>query len=119
MTKDKWIYVIVDACQRAGTYQECFMSAIETLGGILERRDEAENSYDNTGRRIVVEKVDARGNSSMMPNPALRVLNQLDHEALAYWRDLGLTPAGLKKINEAAMKEKSADPLAEALKDLG
>ena len=39
----------------------------------------------------------------------------LDTQALAYWRDLGLTPAGLKKINEAAMKEKKRSALVEAL----
>ena len=45
--------------------------------------------------------------------------DDLSKTALAYWRDLGLTPAGLKRIDQTAMKEKKKNSLAEALKDLG
>jgi hypothetical protein len=48
------------------------------------------------------------------------VWQDLNTQALAYWRDLGLTPAGLKKLNEAALKpavKKTA--LEEALGSFG
>ena len=32
----------------------------------------------------------------------------LNAQALAYWRDLGLTPAGLKKLNAEVVKDKQA-----------
>jgi hypothetical protein len=32
---------------------------------------------------------------------------ELNAQALAYWRDLGLTPAGLRKLNADAVKEKT------------
>jgi hypothetical protein len=47
------------------------------------------------------------------------MINDLNRDALAYWRDLGLTPAGLKKTDEAAMKQRKKSALGEALKGLG
>ena len=38
----------------------------------------------------------------MVKNPALAVWDELNKSALAYWRDLGLTPAGLKHITNTA-----------------
>lgn len=55
----------------------------------------------------------------MEQNPLLRLINDLNRDALTYWRDLGLTPAGLKKINESALKDNKADALTEALRELG
>lgn len=54
----------------------------------------------------------------MAKNPLLVMWDDLNKSALAYWRDLGLTPAGLKKIDEMSLKSKK-NPLVEALKELG
>ena len=45
----------------------------------------------------------------------------MNRDALAYWRDLGLTPAGLKKINEEAMAadKKVQETFADVLKNIG
>ena len=49
-----------------------------------------------------------------------RMVDDLNKTALAYWRDLGLTPAGLKRINEKAMEEKSGRAsFADVLRDIG
>lgn len=45
--------------------------------------------------------------------------DDLNKSALAYWRDLGLTPAGLKKIDDAALKKQKRGGLMEALAELG
>jgi hypothetical protein len=55
----------------------------------------------------------------MTKNPLLVLWDDLNKSALAYWRDLGLTPSGLKKISADAMKPKKTSALAEALRDLG
>ena len=43
-----------------------------------------------------------------MQNPMLRLVNDLNRDALAYWRDLGLTPAGYKKLNADVVKDNNA-----------
>jgi hypothetical protein len=43
----------------------------------------------------------------------------LNAQALTYWRDLGLTPSGLKKLDDQALKAKKRSSLAEALREIG
>ena len=68
---------------------------------------------------MLVNHTNKAGATNVEQNPCLRLINDLNRDALAYWRDLGLTPAGLKRIDEAAMKQRKKSALAEALKGLG
>ena len=99
-----------------GTYQKSFDAVIDTLAGILENRDRALEEFDG---EMIVEHTNKSGATNMEQNPLLRLINDLNRDALAYWRDLGLTPAGLKRINEAAIREKQQQsPLEKALAQL-
>ncbi len=119
MKQAEWKEKIVFSCEQVGTYQPAFESAIDTLAGILERRDAAQETFEKTGGKILVEHTNKSGATNTEQNPAIRLINDLNRDALAYWRDLGLTPAGLKRINEKAMEKKKTNVLAEALKELG
>lgn len=118
MKKATWEKRIRAACVDAGTYKPFFESVIDTLAAIMERRDEANKQFKESGGETVIEYTNKNGNTNTIKNPALVVVMDLDAQALSYWRDLGLTPAGLKKINEAAMKGKRHDALAAALAEL-
>ena len=119
MNRKNWIKKIKAACEDAGTYQPYFDSVIDTLAGILERRDDAEAKFAEDPR-LIIEHTNVGGKTNIEQNPVLRLINDLNRDALAYWRDLGLTPAGLKKINEGAMnKNKKESALEKALKNLG
>lgn len=104
MKKASWRKKIRQAAEAAGTYQPCFDSLIDTLAGILEKRDNAEETFIRTGGNVLVQHTNKGGNTNIVQNPALRLVNDLNRDALAYWRDLGLTPAGLKRIDETAVK---------------
>lgn len=119
MTAKTWENRIKEATIAAGTYRDFFDPVISTLAGILERRDIAEEQFETTGGHVLVKHTNKGGATNIEQNPALRLINDLNRDALAYWRDLGLTPAGLKRINEKALEKKKGNPLAEALKDLG
>ena len=95
---------MTSAAEDAGTYKPFFAAVVDTLAGILERRDEAERIYKESGSKPVVEHVGKGGTMYMEQNPALRLINDLNRDALAYWRDLGLTPAGYKKLNAEGEK---------------
>ena len=103
----------------AGTYKPCFDSVIDTLSSIMEQRDKAQQLFEESGGETIVEFTNKGGSTNLVKNPALVIVMDLNAQALSYWRDLGLTPAGLKKINEAAMKGKKRSALAEALAELG
>lgn len=99
MRKTKWLEKIRKACEDAGTYQPYFDSVIETLSEILEKRDAAQELYERNGSEPIIEYTNKGGATNLTQNPALRLINDLNCDALAYWRDLGLTPAGYKKLD--------------------
>jgi len=119
LTRQEWTNVITRCCEQAGTYKAFFDPVIDTLAGILEQRDEAEADFDAEGRRLMVEHTNKAGATNIEQNPLRRMINDLNRDALAYWRDLGLTPAGLKRVNEQALRRAKRSPLAEAMKGLG
>lgn len=120
MTKRQWKNKIKSACEKAGTYQEYFESVIDTLAGILETRDKAQAKYEETGCNPIVKHTNKAGASNIVKNPALVVIMDCNAQALAYWRDLGLTPAGLKRLGEKGLINKdNSGGLAGALAELG
>ena len=118
MNRVRWRTAIKKNCEAAGTYRPYFDAAIDTLSAILERRDHAEEQYRKSGSNPVVAYTNKGGATNLTINPALAVVQKLEADALAYWRDLGLTPAGLKRIDEQSMKPKKTNALTEALTEL-
>ena len=119
MKRKTWKTRIKKACTQAGTYRPFFDNIIDELAGILERRDAAMESFDESGGQVLVEHTNKNGSTNLEQNPALRLVNDLNRDALAYWRDLGLTPAGLKRLNENLLKQEERKSFADVLNDLG
>lgn len=115
MEKKKWKSRIKKNCTAVGTYLPAFDPVIDTLADILEKRDNAQELYEESGGKAIVPHINKAGAENLEQNPALRLINDLNRDALQYWRDLGLTPAGLRKINDDAMTEKKLSPLEEVL----
>ena len=117
MDRTKWQTRITKACKGVGTYRKEFDQVIETLASVLEKRDTAQEEFDKIGE-MVVEHTNKGGNANIEQNPLIRLINDLNRDALTYWRDLGLTPAGLKKINDGMAKVEEKSKLSEVLKNL-
>ena len=115
LTRTEWFSKIKSACDEAGTYQEFFDPVIETLATILEKRDEAYRVFDASGGHVIITHTNKAGAKNNEQNPALRLANDLNRDALAYWRDLGLTPAGLRKLNADVVKGKGDGSLEKLL----
>lgn len=103
----------------AATYKPCFDAVIDTLAGILEMRDNAQEKFEESGGSTVVKYTNKGGSTNTVKNPALVVVMDCNTQALAYWKELGLTPSGLKRINEMALREEKESTLERALKELG
>lgn len=120
MDKKGWKKRIKSACQEAGTYRPYFDYVIDSLAGIMEMRDSAQNTYDNSGRSAIVTHTNKSGQKNIVKHPALVAVMDCNQQALAYWRDLGLTPSGLRKIDESLLStEKQTDAFAELLAKIG
>lgn len=119
MKKKTWIKNIKESCRAAGTYKPYFDDVIESLATILETRDAVLSQYIEDGAEPVIMYTNKGGGVNPTKNPYLVLFDEYNKTALTYWRDLGLTPKGLKAIDESALKEKKTDPLAEVLSSFG
>ena len=119
MDAKKWKTKITSQCKEVGTFRNAFFPAIETLAQVLAQRDATREEFEESGGASVIEYTNKFGATNYTKNPLLVLWDDLNRSALSYWRDLGLTPAGLKKIDEAALKGKNQSALEKALSELG
>ena len=106
MKKADWKKTIEKSCESIGTYKPEYDSVIDTLAGIMEIRDDAHDQYQQSGAHPVVADTNKAGHTNLRKNPALQVINDCNTQALAYWRDLGLTPSGFKKLDGQVVQKK-------------
>ena len=115
MTKQGWKKRIKTAMQNAGTYKPFFDNVIDQLVEMLEKRDTIEEGYKAAGSRAVISHTNKSGATNAVQNPALRLINDLNRDILAYWRDLGLTPLGMKRLTDKNAKEDATSEAVNAL----
>lgn len=111
----EWTDEIRTACINAGTYKEVFEQVIRTLAEIMAKRDEVMEAYD--GEPIVMH-TNSHCKTNRAKNPALMLWVDLNTQALAYWRELGLTPSSFRKMRIASEDDEKGSALVEALKAL-
>ena len=119
MDAKKWKTKITAQCKEVGTFRKAFCPAIDTLAQVLAQRDATREEFEASGGASVIEYTNKFGATNYTKSPLLVLRDDLNKSALSYWRDLGLTPAGLKKIDEAALKGKKQSTLEKALSELG
>lgn len=95
-------------------YDKQFDKSIEILNDILNDLDFARKDFKADDRQYVVEYVNKNGSTNLVKNPQYQVIADLSDRALRYLNELGLTPAGLKKIKDKKEK-KHRSKLDEAL----
>lgn len=118
MNKKDWQNKIKDACIAAGVYKSFFDTVIDELAQIMEIRDEAMRQYEASGNSPVIKYTNKGGYTNLKKNPALVVANEETQQALAYWRDLGLTPNGYKKLTGETIDEKKSGTFEAMLEKL-
>lgn len=123
MTKKRWREIITRCCKDAGTYKPYFDQVIDVLADIMYKRDQAQAAFRKMKGEVLVYHTNKAGVQNLELHPALKTVNDLNRDALQYWRDLGLTPSALRKMNEQAFKVKEQSgfslALAEALNGAG
>lgn len=97
MKAQGWKRKIKTTLIEAGTYQDAYDPVIDILADTLARRDEARAYYKHSGSALFV-----RGSNNSIPvqNPALRMIGELDRDALALMRELGMTPRARDKADK-------------------
>lgn len=117
MTENGYAQDIRRKCEALGVWRQEFERALRRLAKIYVRLDEIEDSYDKSGGKAIIMMTKG-GADKPARNPFLVEIDLLYDQALVYERELGLTAAALKKINESAMRSKRGSPLDELAKAL-
>lgn len=104
MKSSEWKEIIEEQCKEAGTMRKAFIPVIDALSQILERRDCIYKQFIDEGAQVVVERISDRGSKNKAKNPLFIAWNDLNTQALTYWRELGCTPKGLKQISDESVK---------------
>ena len=118
MDSKNWKKKIKKATETVGTYQDSFEDVINTLADLLAERDRIYEQYIAEGAQPLVLVVSDRGQENMRDNPLLTTWRSINRDVLQYWRDLGLTPAGLKKIMDDSMNKPEESALDKVLQKL-
>ena len=118
MTAKQWKNKIAASLKVIKVDPKQYRAVIETLADILEQRDSCLARYVEDGAEPVVEYTNKGGATNTVKNPLLIVWADLNTQALAYWRELGLTPSAYKKMTGGTKAEEKGSALVEALKAL-
>lgn len=118
LTAKQWATKIKKLCRRADVKAANYAPVIESLAEILEQRDQTMADYRENGSGPIVEHTNKAGATNLCRSPYLELWDMLNKTALAYWRELGLTPAAYKKVCGAAPKNAAVGTLAAALREI-
>lgn len=117
MTEAEYRDEIERKCLAVGTWRDEFAWTADRLARLYGRIDAVEAEFERTGGHAIVTHVNKAKEKNFVRNPFLVELDVLYDQALTYERELGLTAAALKRINEDALKaRKGGGGLEAALK---
>jgi len=118
MKKRRWKTRIKKLCMEIGTYKKSFDDLIDMAAAYAEQRDNVGESL--LEEELIIEQTNKGGFTNKVKNPAYVIWDDLNKTLLMCWRELGLTPAQLKKINEDTFirdkEEKNGNNLIELLR---
>lgn len=118
MSKNKWKSLILAQMAALHVQNDAYISVVEALAGILEQRDKTFREFKDSGGRSVIEYTNKGGSTNMTKNPLLVLWDDLNKSALAYWRELGMTPSSFKKMTGGTLVEEKESGLVAALKSI-
>lgn len=115
---EKYKKDIVKKMKEVGTYNVSFIYTINVLAKVLMDYEITTEQFANTGGHIVIKHTNKNGSTNIVKNPLYLALEKLRDDIITYSRELGLTPAGLKRINQEGNKPEKKSKLEQILSDL-
>lgn len=116
MTESGYAKEIKRKCEALNVWRDEFARTQKRLAKIYVRIDAVEEEFERTGGHAIITHTNKAKEKNAVRNPFLVEIDLLYDQALTYERELGLTPAALKRINEEALKRKKASGLENALR---
>lgn len=118
MTYEEYRTQIKKNMKSIGTYKPEFDKTIENLAKIYVDMDTAREQFEKSGGKLVVRHTNKSGATNFVKNPYFLAIEGLQNNILQYSRELGLTPAGLRKIKGDIPSDEKSKGLAAVLMSL-
>ena len=109
--------LITDRMKALGIYKPQYASLIDRTAKLYLKLEELEKEYEKSGGARFVEYTNKAGATNLVPNPYIRAIEDAYAELIVHERELGLTPAALRKI-ATAEEQPQKSKLALALEKL-
>lgn len=110
--------LIVERMKALGVYKPQYDALIGRTARLYVKLDELEKEYEKSGRSRFVEYTNKAGATNLVPNPHIRAIEDAYAELLVHERELGLTPAAMRKLGEASAAAPKKSPLEAAIEKL-
>lgn len=121
LTERKAKMNIVRRMRALGTYREEYDPIIVRLATLYVDYDKIVRQYEASGRNPVVKHTNKFGATNAVKNPFLTARDDVYDKILAHERELGLTPASIKRMDRLpndAQRDDQNDPFLAALEKL-
>ena len=101
-----------------GTYKDEFEIIIDATAKLLADYDDAVDKFKKSGSNIIIKHTNKAKETNAVKNPFYLAIEGMRTQILKYLTELGLTPAGLKKINDKSLAVQKESLLGKALSRL-
>lgn len=98
--EEKYHKEIIQKMKAVGTYNTSFLYTVNVLAKVLADYESTTNQFKMIGGNIVVKYTNKNGSTNVVKNPLYLAIEKLRDDIISYSKELGLTPAGLKRINQ-------------------
>ncbi len=120
MESADYIKLITARMKKLDNYRVEYVATIERLATLYVVAENLEAKLADSGFEPVIQQTNRAGIENTVKNPCITACTEIYTQILAHERELGLTPAALKKIGEPSTPTKQkGSALVEALKSLG
>lgn len=109
---------IIRKMKAVGTYNKSFEHSIDVLAKTLVDYKKAVELHEKTGGNLLVKHTNKNGSTNLAKHPLYLAIEKLRDDILAYSRELGLTPSGLKRIKDEVGESKQQSPLEKILSEM-
>lgn len=105
---------IVKMMKQVKTYNKAFDITINTFAKMMFDYNTALDKFEKSGGSMIIKHTNKNGSTNIIKNPLYQSIEKLRTDLITYARELGLTPAGLKKLNQK-IEEKPKSALDDLL----
>ena len=110
--------MIVERMKALHTYKPQYTELIERTARLYVKLDQLEKQYEQSGTKPFVEYTNKYGATNLVPNPIIKAIEDAYSELIVHERELGLTPAALRKLGDGLIEDTKESPLEAVIKKL-